>query len=125
MSEYRTLLDIGSSGQRLRVSTLGLWSDARIEADILDVVGELTDGRIAVEAHPFSGEIAAPFAEAEITAFSSALDDLRRRGNATIGGGRGFLVALELDDGVIDVTVMPSEDDPQVTLRYLISGAQL
>jgi hypothetical protein len=52
--------------------------------------------------------------------FSTGLRRLAEDGAVVLGGGRAPEVRLEADDGVVEVWVTPSGDDPWPVLRWLI-----
>jgi hypothetical protein len=110
------LLDLAGWGNRLRVRALG---GAYPEAADL-AAREWRTVRIEVEAAPFSGVVEAVCTPDDLREFETGLARLASEGRVVLGGGRGVEVTLEREDGVVEVGITPSGDDPWPYLRYLV-----
>ena len=75
---------------------------------------------IAVVAYPFSGTFETVLAADEIEQSRQSILRFERGQNVVLGGGRAARVTLEPDGDAVEVSVTPSEDDPTVSVRYLI-----
>jgi hypothetical protein len=106
------LLVLGSARQRITVA-LG----ERFEGDLPLGNGDWSHAQIGVEAGPFKGTVETVV---ETSAYRVAAEAFMSTGNAHFGGHRDVLLRLERDGSTVHVEVILTEDDPQVTLRYLI-----
>jgi hypothetical protein len=86
------------------------------------------DATISASAFPFSGTVETVFTQHDLITFRDALRALSVPGRVALGGGRTTLLALDVreqtsiepDRVVVEVTLIPSEDDGWPMLRYLI-----
>ncbi len=86
------------------------------------------DTAITANAFPFSGTVETVFTQDDLVTFREGLRALTVPGHVALGGGRTTLLALDvmertgIEPGrlVVEVTLIPTEDDPWPLLRYLI-----
>ena len=106
------LLAVGSSGQRLVIELGAPYDGPPVFSE-----RRYRHAEIHVEAGAFRGTVPAVADESQ---YREAATAFGRDGRCRFGGDRDTLVALERDGSAIDVEVTVTEDDPQVSLRFLI-----
>ena len=119
------LLDLGAEGSRLRVTaqpheSLAITSMPDPDEGWLDVT-------FTCDAAPFGGTLETTMVRGQIAAWRDALAGFDAPGRLVLGGDRAVQLTLEVepqipDSGVwaVEVTLVPSGDDPWPLLRYLI-----
>ena len=75
---------------------------------------------IAVVAYPFSGTVETVLAADEIEQAPPVHPTVRAWSERRAGDGRAARVTLERDRDPVEVSVTRTEDDPTVSVRYLI-----
>jgi hypothetical protein len=106
------LLTLGSDGQRLVVEFGEAYDGPKVLSS-----RPYRHAQIHVEAGAFRGTVAAIPDEAQ---YRLAAEAFRLDGRARFGGHRDVLLTVDREGSTIEVVVIVTEDDPQVTLRYLI-----
>lgn len=115
-TEPDVLLEVAGAGNRLRVRLGAPYAPNAADLD----ARSWRHAHIELSASPFSGVIDTVFKPEDVAEWRAAGQAVRAHRQVSVGGNRAPELTVTPGEGVDEVAVTPSGDDPWPLLRFLV-----